>query len=43
MCMKCGCCIPNDKMSTTMDIPNGPSGKEVIVPSVPYPTRGEYV
>ncbi len=30
--MECGCSIPNDKMSTNMVIPNGSSGKEVIVP-----------
>jgi len=43
MCMECGCSIPNDKMSTNMVIPNGSSGKEVIVPSVPYPVTGKYV
>ena len=43
MCMECGCSIPNDKMSTNMVIPNGSSGKEVIVPAVPYPVIGKFV
>ena len=43
MCMECGCSIPNDKISTNMIIPNGSSGKEVIVPSVPYSVTGKYV
>jgi hypothetical protein len=41
--MECGCSIPNDKKSTNMVIPNGSSGKEVIVPSVPYSVTGKYV
>ena len=43
MCMECGCSIPNDKKSTNMVIPNGSSGKEVIVLSVPYSVTGKYV
>lgn len=34
MCMKCGCCTPNDKIvAAPIVAPNGPSGKQVVVPA----------
>jgi len=44
MCMKCGCCTPNDKKIGPQDFgSNGGSGKQVIVePSVTYVT-GEFI
>ena len=42
MCMKCGCCTPNDKMNHVMtDVANGDSGETVIVPATSW-TGGNY-
>jgi hypothetical protein len=37
MCMKCGCCTPNDKINHVMQgDSNGGSGQTVIVPATPW-------
>jgi len=37
MCMKCGCCTPNDKINHVMtDVANGGSGETVIVPATSW-------